>query len=641
MIGSSGDVVSTLLDDRPRSNRLLWRFSIFAIAVVVVLSTLTARLFYLQVAGGGPYARAAASNYILQQPIPSSRGLMVDRTGRALVVNVPAFAVKIRPADLPYSQRDSVVARLSRLLHVPAVQINETIDRNPGSRFDLVRIATDVPEDVARIVAEEHLDLPGVEVAVEARRQYLYGPLLAQILGYTGPVDADELRRLGQWRTAGDKGYLTDDILGKAGLEYQYETQLRGAYGVEQVERDASGRKLQVLATPQEPKAGNTIQLSIDVQVQKQAEDALKWGMQVADLKRGVVIVMNPQTGEILALVSLPTYDDNLFARGISNADFQGLVTDRNQPLLDHAIGEQYPPGSTFKLVTGTAGLGDGKITTGTILQTEPFLTIGQYRYNEWNHRGFGPLDIIGGFAYSSDTFFYQVAGMVGIDRLSYWAHQYGFGAPTGIDLPGEAAGIIPSNAWKQQTFGQDIFAGETYLAGIGQGYDAVTPLQLLDAYSALANGGKVMQPRIVRQVLGPDGKVVKAFKPRITRTVKVDPSVLQTMRIGARQVVVTRHTGNLIDLPLYISGKTGTAEFGDKKVDGTLPFHTWFVGWVSKSSDPAATDSDLAVLAFAYDSSRSLGNVAVEMAKYFLQLHYHIDKDYRNVFLITPGSGN
>ncbi len=623
------------VQDRPRNDRLLVRFIVFGVIIAVVVTTLTARLAYLQFTNGGYYHAAAADNYVVFQAVPSTRGLIVDRAGRTLVRNVPSFAVKVRPADLPYDKRDGVVSRLSALLRIPTTKINETIDENPGSRFDLVRIASGVPENVAHVISEEHLDLPGVEVVVEAMRQYPYADLVAQILGYTGPIDADELRALK------GKDYQVDDTLGKAGVELSYESVLRGAYGTEEIERDASGREIQVLATPVEPVPGSTIQLSIDVKIQKEAQTALQWGIQAAGLKRGVMIVMNPQTGEVLAMVSLPTYDDNLFAQGISNADYQKYLSDPGQPLLNHAIAENYPPGSTYKLVTGTAGLADGRITPTTTIQTAPYLELAGQRFNEWNGAGFGPLNVTGGYAESSDTIFYQLAAMVGIDRLGYWGKQYGFGAPTGIDLPGEASGTVPTNAWKQQTFGQDIFPGETYLSGIGQGYDFVTPIQLITAYCALANGGKLYRPQIVRQILNPDGTVQKAFKPRLIRKLPVDPSILTTMREAAREAVVIRHTGNLVDMPLYVAGKTGTAEYGTQKIGGNLPFDSWFVGFVSPSGNFAKTDSQLAVLAFTYDTSNSLGNPSTELVKYFLQMHYGIKQDFRNLALIVPGSGN
>ena len=371
---------------------------------------------------------------------------------------------------------------------------------------------------------------------------------------------------------------------------------------------------------------------TIDTKDQQDAQKALTWAMKTVGLKRGVVIAMNPQTGEILALVSLPTYDDNLFARGISSADFQRLVTDPDQPLLNHATQAHYPPGSTYKLVTGTGGLADGKITATTQLQTRSFLTLGTTRFYDWNRRGFGPCDIYCGFGHSSDTFFFQVAGMLGIDRLGYWARQFGFGQQTGIDLPGEVSGIVPTNTWKQDALGAPIFPGETYQAGIGQGYDVVTPIQLINAYAALANGGTLYQPQIVHDIIGPDGKVVRPFKPIVLRKVKVPQSVLQTMRNAARNVVLVRHTYNLVDMPIKIAGKSGTAEFGTKDAKGRLPFHSWFIGFVPK--DPYHGnfdnhDSQLVVLAFAYDS-RTKGNAATEIVKYYLQMHFGIKKDYR-----------
>ena len=274
-------------------------------------------------------------------------------------------------------------------------------------------------------------------------------------------------------------------------------------------------------------------------------------------------------------------------------------------------------------------------------LQTKAFLSLGPYRYYDWNRAGFGNIDIYEGFGHSSDTFFYQVAGMLGIDRLAYWAHQYGFGSPTGIDLPLEAAGIVPSNQWKEDTFGQAIFPGETYQAGIGQGYDVVTPMQLITAYCALANGGKVLKPQVVREVIGPDGNLVVPFAPKLSHKLDAPASVLQTMRQAARSVVTLRHTYNLVDLPIKVAGKSGTAEFGVRDAQGRLPFHSWFVGFVPKDAYDGnfdKPDSQLVVLAFANDS-RTIGNAATEIVKYFFQLHFGIQKDYRLPQLMQRGN--
>jgi penicillin-binding protein 2 len=631
------------LDGQPAPTRPGSRFLVFGIAAILAIGGLTTRLFYLQIVSGGQFAALTQVNREVSQAIPSSRGLIFDRAGRPLVTNVLTYAVKIRPVDLPETRRDEVVLRLSTLLKINIGDINATIDGNPGSSFDLVRIATDVPEATAQLIAESADSLPGVEVDTEARRQYPEGTLVSQLLGYTGPVSA------GQLETLSKQGYLPDDLVGKAGIEAYYETQLRGIYGSETVQRDASGRKLQVLETTRQEQAGDSLKLTVDVKEQQYAQKALQWGMRAAGLKRGVVIVMNPQTGEVLAMVSLPTYDDNAFAKGISVKDYNKLLHDKNKPLLNHAVQAHYPPGSTYKLVGGSGALADNKISTTSLVHTRPYLLLGRTKFWEWNHRGWGSIPIKEGFAHSSDTFFFQIAGMLGIERLAHWAHEYGFGKPTGIDLPGEVAGIVPNNAWKEALFGEQIYPGETYQAGIGQGYDVVTPIQLINAYAALANGGKLYQPQIVREVVGPDGSVVRPFAPKLIRKLDVPRSDLKTMREASRNVLLVRHTYNLVDLPIVIGGKSGTAEFGLRDSKGRLPFHSWFVAFVPKhaaktTSDPtgmkaiAREDSNLVVLAFAYDS-RTKGNAATEIVKYYLQLHFHIKHDYRNFYLLQRGN--
>jgi penicillin-binding protein 2 len=618
--------VNTYLDGKPLSTRRFSRYLVFGLIVVLAVGTLTARLFYLQITNGTEYAAISNRQRTVDEPIPAPRGYIYDRNGRLLVKNVPTFAVKIRPADLPDDRRDEVVVRLAALLRMDPAEINATIDGNPGSAFDLVRVAQDVDKRTAQLISEAGFDLPGVDVAVEARRQYTDGPLMSQLLGYTGPVSAEQLPDLRE------KGYQPDDLLGKAGLEAEYETELRGTYGVQTVARDKTGRRTQVLQTVKDAVPGASLRLTIDSKTQREAQKALKWAMDKVGMTRGVVIAMNPQTGEILAMVSLPTYDNNQFARGISQTAYKKLLQNKDKPLLNHAIQAHYAPGSTYKLVTGTGGLADRDISESTRVLTKPFLTLGQTKFYEWNHRGWGPCDIYCGFGHSSDTFFYQVAGMLGIDRLAYWARQYGFGQKTGVDLPGEVSGIVPDNAWKQEALGAPVFPGETYQAGIGQGYDAVTPLQLINAYSALANGGTLYQPQIVREIVGPDGKVVRPFSRKVLHKLKVKPGVLRVMREAARSTVTLRHTYNLVDLPIKIAGKSGTAEFGTPDAQGRLPYSSFFVGFTPKDPRNGSFqnhDSRLIVMAFAHDS-RTKGNAATEIVKYFFQLHYGIEKDYR-----------
>jgi len=358
--------------------------------------------------------------------------------------------------------------------------------------------------------------------------------------------------------------------------------------------------------------------------------------------------VMNPQNGEILALVSLPSYDDNLFSQGISASDYQKLLNDPQKPLVNHAISDQHPPGSTYKLVAGTGVLADGKITDTTRIRTAGYLSLGGFKFRDWNGAGFGLCDIYCGFGHSSDTFFYQAAAMLGIDRHGYWGKQFGFGRETGIDLPAEASGQVPTNQWKLDTLGLPIYPGEVYLAGIGQGYVAVTPIQLLNAYCALANGGTLYRPHVVGQVIDANG-VVTNVAPEVMGEVKAPDNVLRIMRKAGRNMVVIGHTWNLVDLPIVVAGKTGTAQFGTPDNRGVLPFHSWIAAYVPKDpwkdpSDPNGfkasmrTDSELAVLVLAYDSGTK-GNAATEIAKYYLQLHFNIKKDYRLPGLLKRGN--
>jgi penicillin-binding protein 2 len=635
--------MSTFVEGERPESRSFIRFLTFGLAVVIGASVLTIRLFALQVSSDGRFAALAESNRTVQQAIPSTRGLIYDRNGTPLVTNIAAYSIRIRPADLPESRRQDVVDTVASLVGMDATDINIAIDSTPGSRYDLVRVAADVDPAVASFIAESGQELPGVQIVVETRRRYELGPLVSQILGYTGPVNAKEIAELRQ------EGYQPDDLIGRAGLEASYEEALRGTYGIETIERDASGRRLQVLQVDQQPVAGASLELSIDVNEQRYAEQALRWGMKTAGLKGGVVIVMNPQTGEILAMVSLPTYDNNQFAEGISNKQYQVLLQNKYKPLLNHAISEQYPPGSTYKLVTGSAGLADHKITATSTIRTAGFLRLGSATFHDWNNRGFGLCNLYCGFGHSSDTYFYQVAARVGIDRLGYWAKDLGFGARTGVDLPAETNGIVPTNHWKLDTLGEPIYPGEVYLAGIGQGYDAVTPLQLLNAYCALANGGTLYEPRIVHDIVGPDGTVIQAFKPVVLHKLKLSAEILKTMRRASRNVVVVRHTYNLVDMPIIVAGKSGTAQFGLPDKQGRLPFHSWFAAFVPKDprikpGDPQGfkaaerTDAPLAVLAFAYDS-QTKGNAATEIVKAYLQLHFKIDKDYRLPNLLRRGN--
>jgi len=625
--------MADLNDGRIDLHRSRARFIAFSVTAAVLLMALGGRLFQLQVVNGEMYAGRAAADRTEEMPIPAPRGLIFDRAGRPVAVSVPSWTVKIRPADLPDAERARVLSRIARLTGAERATLRARLDAFSGSPFDLVPIERGVGREAALLIGEEAEELPGVVIEVEPIRRYLdetgatAGQLLSHIVGYTGPVSREELEELEV------DGYLRDDIIGKAGVEASFEDVLRGTYGTQLVERDASGRQTRVIETIEEPEPGTNLMLTIDADIQRLATQALTWGMDVADVSQGVTVVMNPQTGEILAMVSLPAYDNNKFAGGISTEDFNVYLSDPNRPLRNHAISDIYPPGSTYKLVTGIAAMEEGVTTAAREWPTYgcyqiPGAPEGECLY-DWNRQGFGPLDMVDAFAKSSDTFFYQMAVHTGIDPLAEWAHELGFGRLTGIRLPSEEEGIIASTEWARQQGRSGVFTGELAQAGIGQNVIAVTPLQLLNAYAAVANGGDLMRPMIVRGETDANGELIESYEPEVLDSIAADPATLQTMRIGAREVITTGHAYNIrdLDLPGALSGKTGTAEFGELTEEGTLPFHSWFVAYLPSAA--GAIDADLAIVSFNY-SAVVPGNVSAEVVKYFLQLYYDLDQDLR-----------
>ena len=625
-------------EHRPPASR--GRFVALSVATAVLFGVLAGRLFQLQVVDGDRYAARAAAARTVEMPIRAPRGLIFDREGRPVAVNTPSWTVYARPADLPDDavERSWVLMRTARIAGADISILRQRVAAHAGSPFDLVPIADGISREAALLLAERHDNLPGIEVGADAVRQYLNedgdvdGSLLAHLVGYTGPVSRGELPDLLT------EGYLRDDTIGRDGVEASFESDLRGTYGSELWERDAGGRPVKVVERLSDPVPGKNLMLTIDARMQRIATESLAWGLEAGNVSQGVTIVMNPQTGEILAMVSLPTYDNNAFATGISSEEFAAYLADPTKPLRNHAIADIYPPGSTFKLVTGLAAL-EEKVTT--VSQRWP--TYGCYQIPDapagqclfdWNHRGFGPLSIVDAYAKSSDTFFYQMAVKLGLDRFGKWAQELGFGERSGVRLPGEAPGIIISREWAQSQGRANVFTGELAQAGIGQNVIAVTPLQLLNAYCAVANGGRLMEPMIVRGETDGEGNLVREYSPQLNRELAASDEGMRIMRIGAREVIASGRAGNIRDLrlPGALSGKTGTAEFGTPTSQGVLPFHSWFVAYLP--SRAGATDADLAVITFTY-SAVLRGNVSLEVVKYFLQQYFDLDQDLRREFRV------
>jgi penicillin-binding protein 2 len=607
------------------------RFIAMAVAIVLVFTGLTVRLWDLQVVSGGHYRDLAEQNRMLRLPVEAERGTIVDRNGKVLARNLPGFAVTVIPFDVPRAQQADLALRLAPLVARDPKDVSSAIDvqraRNP---YEPVKISLrPVARDIALLLSERGEMFPGVRVEAESIRSYADAVLYSPLLGYVGPVTEDEFAALR------DQGYLQTDLIGRTGLEYEYEHYLRGQYGWREIERDAAQREIKQLAYSA-PTTGNSLVLTIDDRLQKLIESELKKGVDQDLFTQAVGIAMNPQNGEILAMYSNPGYDNNWFINGITPQQMAQLNGDDRHPLVNKAIGDIYPPGSTFKLVTGLSALSEGVANRSTIVNvTSNVLTVDGYKFYDW--RAHGTLDFVNGFAHSSDIYFYTLGGGnpntgragVGPEAIYKYGSDLGFGSKTGIDLPGEASGIMPSPAWKLSTFDEPWTIGNTYHESIGQGFVAVTPLQLLNAYSIVANGGTFYQPHLLKQVVGPQGNVVFTQQPTVVRRVGITQDNLTLLREAARRVVTIGHA-YMPNPKLPIAGKTGTAEFGssagkDSAGRNKLGFHNWFVSFLPKAdnTDPTA---DIAMVIFTFDSSRSLCencfNPAVGMTQRILEAY-------------------
>lgn len=573
------------------------RLLVVKVLIALVFLGLAVQLWRLQIVQGEAFRSQADRNRFRLVSVDAPRGVIYDRHQHILVRNEPSFTVSVVPADLPPEDEDRVFKRLSELLQMPIASsgIRELVDAGRATPFVSVPLKSRVPREVAFIIEEEHLDLPGVQVEVEPVRRYLTGPLTAHLLGYMGRIPAE---RLQDYLNQPNADYEIYDRVGLTGIEYTYEAQMRGRKGLKHIEVDALGREVRVVSQPAPPQPGDNLILTLDLELQEAAEKALRKGMERVRSQSGVVIVMNPQTGEVLAMVSLPSYDNNLFAGGISPEDYARLAGDPLLPLFNRAISGEYPIGSTFKIVPAAAGLQEGVITRRTLI-TDPGIILVPNKYFPddptqaqpfycWKKAGHGPLNVVEGLAQSCDVFFYQVAGGyrdfngLGAERLIEYARLFGFGEPTGIALLGESAGLVPDDRWKRHVRGEVWVTGDTYNMAIGQGDFLATPLQLLNATAAVANGGTLYRPQLVYQVVDAEGRIVQSFTPQVIRELPIAPEHLATVREGLRGAV-THGTAYWAGLPteVEVAGKTGTAEFfGPLDEEGHLPTHAWFTAF-------------------------------------------------------------
>nr|WP_303695788.1 penicillin-binding protein 2 [Mitsuokella jalaludinii] len=530
---------------------------------VLVIAVLIGRAAYLQIYQGEYYAGLADGNRIRIVPSMAPRGTFYDRNGELLVTNRPGFSVSLLPLTAPIS--DDVIARLSDLLKVPTDEIKTKIAGHSG--FNPIRIKTDVTPDIVSIIEEQKSQYPGVVIEVTPIRDYILKQEGAHTFGYVSEINDTELEKMK------DEGYKSGDIIGKFGIEKIYDKELRGENGGQQVEVDVSGKPVQILGR-KEPVPGDDLELTIDIKLQQAAEKAVDEQLTQIGAHAAAAVVMNPQTGEILAMVSRPAFDPNLFAHGISSKEWNQLNNNPYHPMDNKTITGEYPPGSTFKIVTGTAAL-----TEGVVTPDEQIFDSGHHWIipkGNADGEALGWLNFRSALAHSDNVYFYEMGNRLGIDRLEKYARMFGLGAKTGIDLPYEASGLVANRRYKEKNFDDgEWYLSETFDAAIGQGFNLVTPLQAAMVMGEIAADGKRYKPHVVNRIIAPDGSVVKDFQPELLSQLDVPEEDIKLVQDGLHDVTkygtaASSFRGFTVD----IAGKTGTAENSQGRD------HGWFVAY-------------------------------------------------------------
>ncbi len=588
--------------------QLALRVGVFGALALVVFGVLFLRLWSLQVLSGDEYLNAAQNNQLRLVRIEAPRGPILDRHGRVVVSNVAGTAVRLWVGDMPKQGRHQLVERLAAVLDVSPRALSREVDERREDPLTPVIVKTSVGEAQVDYLLEHQAEFPGVEIAQVYLRDYHYGALAAQILGYTGEISPEELKAMRR------DGYRAGDRIGKAGIEASYDTYLRGADGRYQIRVDSLGRPQSLRELRKEVRAGYALRLTLDVKLQRAAELALRSGIDLAHAddhwaaNGGAIVALDPKDGAVLALASSPTYKPSVYVGRTDPEKLAPLLDEEaarraNYPGLNRATAGLYPPGSTWKPVTALAGMQEHVFSAYDSLQCTPSAEYGldRQRFRNWNPFVNRPMTLPEALAESCDTYFYEIGnrfyerGSEGRVRMQQWARRFGFGQPTGLDIGGEADGLLPTPEWRKKTFESDWDRawnpGDSIQLSIGQKDLLVTPLQMAAFYAMLANGGSVVTPHLVSSVEQPRAKasprvVLRRFAPPLPKPAGVDPAALAAVRDGlfrATHGASGTSSGVFGNYLIPISGKTGTAE---KVVPlpgypaGHLEDQSWWCGW-------------------------------------------------------------
>lgn len=571
------------------------------LAMLLGIFALWSRTSYLQIVRGKELAERAEGNRLRAIPIVAERGIIYDRFNHELVHNVPSFSLSIFPQGLPNpvsqaNERAAILKRLSEVTGLPAEEITKEFERAQGSTYQTLTIKENLDYHTALALYLENNDLPGILINTGSRRWYgalpsstaptsspqknssstTNAPLssLSHIIGYTGKLNDAE------WNEYKRKDYLQTDRLGKTGIEKTYEAYLRGTYGKKIIEVDALGRE-QTTISVEPPTPGKNVTLTIDLEAQKVLEEALRQALEKNKKTRGSAIALNPSNGEVLALVSYPSFNNNDFSGGISSSTYDSYVLNPDRPLFNRAIGGSFPPGSTLKPVVAAAALEEKIVTPQTSFLSNGGIKVDRWFFPDWKAGGHGITNVTKALAWSVNTFFYYVGGGyqdfkgLGARKVLEYLTRFGLGAKTGIDLPGENSGFIPSPEWKEERKKEPWYVGDTYNISIGQGDTLVTPLQVAEWTSIVANGGHHITPHLLEKIVDPISKKTTVFPLEKSTSTIVTPATITTVRQGMRECVTYGSCGLLRSLPFAAAGKTGTAQWSRTK-----DTHAWFAAF-------------------------------------------------------------
>jgi penicillin-binding protein 2 len=670
-----------------------WRIVSLIIFVTVVFGIYVIQLFNLQIIQGSEYAAEAEENRISEVSLPTLRGVIFDRNGIVLARNIASYNAIILPASLPDDpgETQEIFRNLSQILNMP-INLGEITPDTPyvpcrsehgiaqivfygetSAPYEPVKIKCNIDETTAMVIKGKSVDWPGVDIEVEAIRDYPTGSLTASIIGFLGPISAANQEYYQE------RGFVANrDKVGYAGIERSFETILSGKPGKRVIEVDVAGQIIRDLRPQIAPIPGQNINLTIDTRFQQAAEAILiseieSWNAYFNEIRitSGVTIAINPQTGEILAMVSYPTYENNRMARVIPFYYLEQLQEDVRNPLLNHAVGAELPAGSVFKLSTAIGALNERVVAPEQIIDTPGEIVIkekftpndpGYDRpFVDWNRVGFGQLDFLGGISNSSNVYFYKLGGGykdevpdgLGICRLGTYARALGYGDYLGTELPDESDGQIPTPEWKRLTYGENWAIGDTYIASVGQGFVVATPLQVLMSAATVANNGKLMRPTVIYQITDADGNIIQPFVPEIKWDITQDPvidlysdptspgscsgkltgekttvepwvveKVQEGMRLAVTSGTLEREFENVT---ITAAGKTGTAEYCDEYAlaknlckPGDWPTHAWTVAYAPFENP------EVAVVAFVYNGGEG-ASVAGPIVRRVLEAYFEI----------------